>query len=159
MGKKSVNVLAVAVLALTLALAGPAAAMEKKHGAKGGHGSMKAGGHVFGPGWKETLEEDQKLKIDKMHLALKKKMVVLKAEKKVKEAELGLLVTSAKPDMNAINKKIDEIVEIKRALMKMKYAHMVEMRSVLTPDQRISFDMGVLSSRGKGGHRGRHGKR
>ena len=106
------------------------------------------------PLWKKTLTEEQKMKADKMHLELKKAMGMLEAKVKLKEAELNSLVTKDKPDANAIHGKINEIMELKKEMMTRKYDHIVEMRSMLTPEQRVSFDLGL--SDGMMHHEGRH---
>lgn len=103
--------------------------------------------------WKQTLTEDQKMKADKMHLELKKAMSVLDAKVKLKEAELNTMVTKDKPDTNAIHGKIGEIAELKKEMMTKKYDHILEMRSMLTPEQRVSFDLGIS---GWMHHEGRH---
>ena len=76
--------------------------------------------------------------------------------------ELAILVTQDSPDQNAIDKKIDEILELKREKMRKKYALKVDMRSILTPEQRVSFDMHLLkkAQHGKGhGYKKEHGYR
>lgn len=103
--------------------------------------------------WKQTLTEDQKMKADKMHLELKKAMEVLTAKVKLKEAELNAMVTKDKPDTNAIHGKINEIAELKKEMMTKKYDHILEMRAMLTPEQRVSFDLGIS---GWMHHEGRH---
>lgn len=66
------------------------------------------------------------------------------------------LVVKDNPDTKAIHRKIDEVLELKRKVMRTKYDHMIEMRNMLTQDQRISFDMGLLERTGHSkGHRHR----
>ncbi len=105
------------------------------------------GGHFFGSHWKQTLSDKQKAKIDKMHLELKKDITPLRAKSDLAKAELNQLVVSDKTDTQAINKKIDKIAALKGELMKKRYAHIIEMRTVLTSEQLISFDMGLLSGK------------
>lgn len=102
--------------------------------------------------WKQTLTEDQKMKADKMHLELKKAVSVLEAKVKLKEAELNTMVTKDKPDTSAIHGKISEIAELKKEMMTKKYDHIVEMRSILTPEQRVSFDLGLSGLMHHEGH-------
>lgn len=160
MRKEKLNIAMVFLLSLCVAVTGEAFA-QMGHGMKHGQGQMMGGhgkkGHmgVFGPNWKDTLTDEQKAKIDKMHLALKKELGVIKAKKKLKKAELSAMVIQDNPDMKEINAKIDEVLNLKREIMRKKYAHMIEMRMVLTPEQRVSFDMGALSM---GGKRKGHGK-
>lgn len=100
------------------------------------------------PRWKQTLTEEQKMKADKMHLELKKAMSILEAKMNLKEAELNNLVTQDNADTKAIHRAIDEVMELKKEMMIKKYDHMVEMRSILTPDQRVSFDLGLSGGMG-----------
>jgi Spy/CpxP family protein refolding chaperone len=130
---------------------------EKGHYGKMGssaHGKKEVKGHGDGLGfhtksWRHTLTDEQKKKADVMHLGLKKGSAPLKALKSLKETELTALIIQEKFDMNAIVQKIDEILEVKRKLMMMHNEHKVQMRAMLTPDQRTSFDMDLL---GKGSH-------
>jgi Spy/CpxP family protein refolding chaperone len=113
-------------------------------------------GHLFGSPWKETLTDEQKMRADKMHLELKKATSVPKALLNVKKAELNKLVVNKNPDIKAIHRKIDEILELKREIMRKKYEHMVEMRGMLTSEQRVSFDMKLLEMAGHKKGRGQH---
>ena len=122
---------------------------------KGRHGRHRTG-HLFGSPWKETLTDEQKVQVDKMHLALKKSLNVPKAKLNVKKAELNNLVVKDNPDKKSINQKIDEILELKREIMRKKYDHKVEMRSMLTPEQQVSFDMKLLTTSGRKKGHGRH---
>ena len=124
---------------------------KTKMGHKGGHRS----GHLFGPHWKGLLTDSQRTQIDKMHLEVKKSTSVMKAQLKVKKIELANLIIQDDPNTGAIHRKIDGILELKGKIMKIKYDHKVEMRGIMTPEQRVSFDMGIVgkASSGKG-----HGK-
>ncbi len=123
-----------------------------KMGHKGGHGAK----HIFGPHWRKTLTDNQKKQAERMHLEMKKSLSVQDARLKVKKAELNNLVVKDDPDTTAIHRKIDELLELKREIMRTKYDHMVEMRGTLTPDQRVSFDMGLLSKDGHSKGHKRH---
>ncbi len=135
---------------------GPQAMMEKKMGGHGmkkmGHGSGARKMHMFSPMWMQTLTDDQKVAIDKMHLDVAKKQKLIKAKMDIAKVELKLLAIQEKPDMSAINQKIDEIAALKAEHMKVRYAHIVEMRGALTPQQRISYDMTILNHEKKGKH-------
>jgi Spy/CpxP family protein refolding chaperone len=125
----------------------------KKHG-EDNHGAMGPG-HLFGPNWRETLTQDQKDKADRMHAQLKKDMTVLESRVKQETAELNDLVLRDRSDMKEVQEKIDKIVDLKRSIMQRRYAHIAEMREMLTPQQRLSFDMGVIRMMGeKKGHGG-----
>ncbi len=113
-----------------------------------GHAPEKGSPHTFAKFWRHTLSEEQKQKADAMHIALKTESGPLKAKKALKKSELRSLVIQENTNQKALNKKIDEILEIDRELMQLKYSHMVEMRGMLNPEQRLSFDLGVLNPTG-----------
>ena len=150
-----------ALLIIVMGLTFAVSAQAEPDGGMGhgcGHGKEmeRDGKHDSGPGWKETLTDEQKLKVDKMHLELKKETGLLEARLGVEKAELaGLLVKDA-ADMKAIQKRLDEMARIKRDMMEKKYRHMLDVRAILTPEQRVSFDMGVLKMAGDGRDRMGH---
>ena len=130
---------------------------DQKKGKVEETGQLK--GHGMGmetPSWKETLTEEQKMKADKMHLELKKAMSILEAKANLKEAELNDLITQDNPDTKAIHSNISDTMEIKKEMMIKKYDHMVEMRTILTPEQRLSFDLGLSSGMGGMHQKGHH---
>ena len=168
--KKSRNLLLV-ISILLLAFNAPAFA-QSGHSGEGGHGSKSHHG-VTGHGksiheascWTETLTEEQKDQLAKLRLEKKKIKYLIKAQIKVKKVELATLVTQDNPDKMAIDRKIEEILELKREKMQKIYAIKLEIRKMLTPEQRILFDMKMLKKAymGKGhghyGHKTGHGKR
>ncbi len=97
--------------------------------------------HIFGPSWEETLSDKQKLQADKMHLALKKSLSGPNSQLNMKKAKLNRLVLKDNPDKKVISQEIAEIMELKREIMHKKNDHMVELRSILTPEQKVSFDL------------------
>ncbi len=122
---------------------------EGRHGpGKAGHAPAKKQGHHFAPHWAKTLNDAQKLQIDRMHLALARKLVVLKARAALLEKEVNALAARDDADPAAIHAKIDELMAAQGEIMRQRYDHIVEMRAVLTPEQRISYDMAVLERSG-----------
>ena len=126
------------------------------HGKPGHHGKSigskpkaKKRGHHFSPAWSKTLSDKQKVAIDKMHLEVSKVEKILRAKIKVEKLELRLLAIQDSANMKSMNKKIEAIAELKTKIMKNRFSHIVEMREILTPEQRISYDMGVLSHKKK----------
>jgi len=119
----------------------------------GAHG----GGHMFGAPWMATLTPEQRAKIDALHLQLAKKQAPLEAKKHALKVELKLLILTDKPDRKAIDKKIDELVTVKSRFMRNKIGHKIDMRALLTDEQRVSFDLGMMRKYGHGKpHGGRH---
>lgn len=148
----------------SLALAIPAIADE--HGMSSMHGMMHGGGpgkygmHHEAGNWKATLTAEQQQQISKLKLDFKKKVLPIKAKIKQAKIELAMLITSDKPDQKAIDKKIDEILKLKGEKMRAKARHKVEVRKVLNEQQRVAFDLHMLTkaSRDKQGahHQGHH---
>ncbi|HOK39180.1 MAG: Spy/CpxP family protein refolding chaperone [Bacteroidales bacterium] len=88
----------------------------------------------------EGLTDEQKSKIEKIKLDSDKKIQELKAELKIKDAELDKMIIADNPDKKAIDKKIDEISVIKASIQKERTAAHLAIRSELTPEQKIKFD-------------------
>lgn len=109
------------------------------------HGSYAGKGHAMGPNWKDTLNDKQKKAADEMHLKLEKALSLPKAAKDLKKKELRLMIVQENPDKKAIEEKIDEIMKLEANILLSRIGHKVEMRRMLTDDQRVSFDMMILS--------------
>ena len=71
------------------------------------------------------------------------------ASYKAKEAEalkaLNEMTIRDNVSLDAINAKIDELMEAKNHIMRLRYAHLVEMRAILTDEQKVGYDKGVLN--------------
>ncbi len=132
-----------------------------KHGG-GKHGGMHRGGkhggpHLYGDDWRETLTDEQKAQLDRLHVAYAKTKAPRKARMKALKVELATLATAAEPSQKAIDAKIDQLLQTKREAMRAKYAYIADQRKVLTPEQQVSFDMHLIhktmhGKKGKGGH-------
>lgn len=135
----------------TTAVAEPGQGMH--HGMHGG--GMYGGQGACGAGWKATLSDEQRAAMAKLKLEYMKIKAPLKAKIKSTKVDLAMLVTTDKPDMNAINKKIDELTRLKNEKMKEKYKYLAAKRKVLNAEQQVQFDMHVIKKamHGKGkGH-------
>lgn len=87
------------------------------------------------------LTADQQTKIDELKTAMMKDMLSYKNQIAEKKAHLKTLAMADQADMTAINKTVDELYALKAELAKKKEAHIQEVRKVLTPEQRLQFDM------------------
>jgi Spy/CpxP family protein refolding chaperone len=153
-------VLSTALLGTGIGLTGPALADE--HGMHG-MGEMHGKGHGMyshhgGGGWKASLTDEQSKQIDKLRLDYKQKAYLLKARIKQAKIELAMLITTDSPKQKDIDKKIDEILKLKGEKMRLKAAHKISVRKLLTEEQRVQFDLHVLNKaydgkQGKGHHR------
>lgn len=130
----------------------PPGMMGRGMGMMGGQGPMGPGmGMMGGMGpmrgaadWKESLSKEQREKLDRMHLKLMKDLLPLKDAKKARKNELNLLVVAEKPSKAAISKKAAEIADLSRQITEKKSLHRLEVREMLTPEQRPKFDMHLL---------------
>lgn len=104
--------------------------------------------------WKRDLTDSQRKEIDKLRLSYKKKKYLLKSQLKQAKVEFALLITEDSPDQSAINKKIDQIAKLKSEKLRLKADHKIGVRKVLTPEQRVKFDMAVLKKAYEGKKRG-----
>ncbi len=152
--------LAIFILA-SFVLGGAWAGQDSKEGhpaqaaGAGAHPSMKekpphahSGSKHFTPHWSSTLTEDQKLKVDQMHIGLSRAETVYKTGRLFELAKLNALITEDNPNQREIEEMIAIIADMERALLNVRYQHLAEMRAILTREQRISYDMAVL---GRGG--------
>ena len=147
--------LAVILLSGGIALATPAMA---DHGHGMGHGRGMGHGMCHGKAWMADLSKEQQTQLDKKHVDYKKQKLLLKTKIKQAKVELALLVTSDSPNKKEINSKIDQVLKLKGEKMRLAAEHKVEVRKLLTTEQRVSFDTHVLKKayRGKKGHKCRH---
>jgi len=146
-------VLSTALIGSGMGVAGSALAEE--HGMGGMHG--KGHGmysHHGGGGWKATLTDEQSKQIDKLRLEYKQKTYPIKAKIQAAKIELAMLMTAEAPKQKDIDKKIDEILKLKGEKMRIKAAHKISVRKLLTEEQRVQFDLHVLNKAygGKKGH-------
>jgi Spy/CpxP family protein refolding chaperone len=93
---------------------------------------------------KLNLTEDQQKQIDKSKLEMEKAILPLETQLEVKEAELKSLLIADNPNTAAINAKLDEIGAARTQIQKKRVAHELDVRKLLTPEQRIDFDKRVL---------------
>lgn len=117
-------------------------AMEKSghshHGDEGGKSKHKM------PAWAKTLTKDQKKAVDEMHHKLDMDQKPFKQKEQALQQALNELTVKDRADVSQINAKIDELMAVKNQILRLRYAHLVEMRAILTEKQRASYDASVL---------------
>ncbi len=118
------------------------------------HGKA-AGKHK--PAWKESLTKQQKDTLRVKKVTFLKKKLPAKARMKTIKTELAVLSIADKPDQEAINKKIDELLALKKDLLRAKYAHIASVRKELAPNQQAMFDKWRLKKAKRGKCHRKHG--
>jgi Spy/CpxP family protein refolding chaperone len=103
-----------------------------------------------------NLSPEQQTQIQELRTKHLKEVTPLRNELNEKRARLQTLQSAEKPDMNAINKTIDEMAQIKANIMKKGSAHRTEISTILTEDQRVVFNANRAGRSKKMGHRGTH---
>lgn len=86
------------------------------------------------------LTPAQQQKIQAIKLESDKKVLVYKADLKIKKAELDKLMIAETPSKKEIDSKIDELSVLKANVQKEKVGCQLLVRAELTPEQRIKFD-------------------
>lgn len=87
-----------------------------------------------------NLTEEQKTKIKDIKLKNEREMLTLKNQIGEKKAKLKTQTTTDSPNMNEVNKTIDEIGNLKSQINKRKAAAKQEIRSLLNEEQKLAFD-------------------
>lgn len=105
--------------------------------------------------WKNTLANGQKAEIERIQLGFIKEINILEARLDIKRAEVRDLLLMDNPDTAAIDRKINEEMKLEKEIAHKEINHILAIRKILTPEQRISLDAEILSS-GRA-LRGRHG--
>jgi Spy/CpxP family protein refolding chaperone len=95
-----------------------------------------------------NLSPDQKSKMKELRTQMNKETIQLRNQIREKHARLLTLEMADKADLTAINTAIDEIQALKTKMMKLQAAHKQEIRKLLTPEQRVEFDL-------RGDHKGK----
>lgn len=86
------------------------------------------------------LTDQQKQEIKVLRTAHLKEVQQTKNQMDIKRAELKALQTADSPDLDAINKKIEERSALRTDLEKKSAAHKQAIRALLTDDQKVYYD-------------------
>jgi len=100
---------------------------------------MRGGGECI-----PDLTNTQKEQIKKIRLELQKALLPLRSQLEVKSAELKSLLVADNPDAAKINAKLDEIGALRTQIQKKRLTQELEIRKLLTSEQRVVFDERVL---------------
>jgi len=98
--------------------------------------------------WADSIPDpaaDQKKAIDHMHHKLHDDQARHKAAETQALIELNQMTVSEDVKLEDINAKIDELMAAKTQILRLRYAHLVEMRAILSDEQKVGYDKGVLA--------------
>jgi len=101
-----------------------------------------------GPAQGLNLTDAQKDAFKQIMTAMQKQIQPLRNQLGEAEAHQKSLVTVEKPDLSAVNKNIEKIGELRIEMAKIKAKSHLDMRSQLTDEQRLKFDL----QKGRMGH-------
>tara|TARA_R110001599_G_scaffold353431_1_gene592197 strand:+ start:2580 stop:2960 length:381 start_codon:yes stop_codon:yes gene_type:complete len=87
----------------------------------------------------------QKEAIDLMHHKLHDDQASFKAAEAKALKELNEMTIREDVEFEELDAKIDELMAAKTQIMRLRYGHLVEMRAILTDEQKVGYDKGVLS--------------
>ena len=87
----------------------------------------------------------QKEAIDRLHHKLHDDQAAFKAAEAQALKELNEMTIREDVRLDEINAKIDELMAAKNQIMRLRYAHLVEMRAILTDEQKVKYDKAVLN--------------
>jgi Spy/CpxP family protein refolding chaperone len=87
----------------------------------------------------------QKEAIDQMHHQLHDDQAPFKAKEAQALKELNEMTIREGVSIVAVNAKIDELLAAQASILRLRYGHLVEMRTILTDEQRVGYDKGVLA--------------
>lgn len=134
--KKIATVLIMTAIALTLSAQGQNMAVKRQ-----AEGYMRANPRALNTQMLSNLTTEQQQKIESLRLKHQKESLLLANEIREKRAQLRTLEQVDKPNMKAINSKIDEISDLQNKKMKLNAEHKSKVREQLTDEQRVQFDM------------------
>jgi Spy/CpxP family protein refolding chaperone len=88
-----------------------------------------------------NLTDEQKAAFKNIMLAMHKEILPVRNEIGEAVAHQKTLLSADKPDLAAVNKNIDKIGSLRIEIAKISIKHRLEMRGLLTDEQRLKFDM------------------
>ncbi len=89
---------------------------------------------------KLNLSDEQKEQVKNIMLESKKETLPFENQLREKRARLRTLSSGDTYDVNALNKVVDEMSEIRAEIQKIHIAKKGKIRALLTEEQRIKFD-------------------
>ncbi len=86
----------------------------------------------------------QKKAIDQMHHQLHDDQASYKTQEAQALKELNEMTITETVTLGDINAKIDVLMAAKAGILRLRYAHLVEMRTILSEEQKVGYDKALL---------------
>lgn len=96
------------------------------------------------------LTEDQQTQINTLRVANMKQMNVFRNQMNELRAKKQTLMTSDNANMKEMNSVIDQITAVKNQKMKASAKHRLDVRNLLTDEQKVYFDSRPMRGQGHG---------
>jgi Spy/CpxP family protein refolding chaperone len=93
-----------------------------------------------------NLTDDQIKQIKGLRASHQRSFIDNRNDLNIKRAELQKLMTAEKPDMDQINSTLDAMGKIRTNMLKERAALHMDIRNLLTPDQKTAWDTRVAAS-------------
>ena len=93
---------------------------------------------------KHGAAENHRQAIEHMHHELEDDQAPFKAAEARALKELNEMTIRDDVRLEDVYAKIDELMEAKNNIMRLRYEHLIEMRKVLTDEQKVKYDQNVL---------------
>lgn len=94
------------------------------------------------PQWIPDLTEEQETQIASLRTAHLKDVQPLRSEIKINKAKIDALMIQDVPDSKAIDQLIEANGKLRTEIQKKSAAHRLEVRKLLTDEQKVLFDSG-----------------
>ena len=88
--------------------------------------------------------DDQRAAIGHMHHELEEDQAPYKQMEAQALKELNEMTIRDDVRIEDVYAKIDELMAAKNQIMRLRYEHLIEMRKILTEEQRVKYDQNVL---------------
>lgn len=98
------------------------------------------------------LTAEQETQAKTIFTGITEKTTPIKADVKVKQAELDKLMIADSPNEKAIYAKVDEISQLRTEMQKLRIEGKLKVRTILDDEQKVRFDANQMG--GKKGKRG-----
>jgi hypothetical protein len=92
----------------------------------------------------EHMGGDHSEAVNHMHHQLEEDQAQYKKQEAQVQKELNEMTIREDVDIDEVYTKIDELMAAKTQILRLRYEHLIEMRKILSEEQRVEYDKRVL---------------